>query len=193
MRVNRPDTRPDKYHTIEFVLTKRTVGKWGVVASAGVTKNDRWQIGLPVSPNDNYFPKDETWESSYKINGSYQLPYGFQFGGLFEIQPGLRGQRTYVFRSADPDKGPSFPSSSTITVRLDEYGTDKGPIRHHSHMRLGRVQHIGRMRMQLNLDAFNIFNSNSQWVKTFVSGPTFGYTQRILSPRVLQFGAVLDF
>lgn len=192
-QLNRPGERDDAFHTIEFTLNKRNIGRWGASTSFTATKNRLFLVGVPSSPNDDYFPVDETWNLGYKVTGNYNLPYGVVFSGVFDIQPGLKGQRTYVFRSADPDGGPALRQLSTVTLRLDPYGSQVGPVRPTANLRLSKFMKFSKGQLQLTLDALNAFNTNTFWGMTFVSGPNFGYGTAFTSPRALQFGIAYDF
>lgn len=192
-QLNRPSDRSDRFQTVEFTLNKRNVGRWGASTSLTLTKNHRYLVGIPSSPNDNYFPLDETTTWGYKVSGSYRLPRDFTFSGVFDVQPGLKGQRTYVFRSADPDGGPALRQLSTVTLRLEPYGSQTGPIRPAANLRLSKFVKLQRGSLQFSIDALNAFNSNAFWNMTFISGPTFGYGTAFTSPRALQFGAAYEF
>ena len=190
---NRPDERADSYQTIELTLNKRNIGRWGASTSFSATRNHRFLVGLPSSPNDEYFPIDETWDLGYKVTGNYKLPYEVMFSGVFDIQPGFKGQRTYIFRSADPDGGTALRQLSTVTLRLEPYGSQQGPVRPTANVRLSKFLKLRKGQMQLTLDALNAFNTNTFWDMSFVSGPNFGYGLAFTSPRALQFGAAYDF
>jgi hypothetical protein len=191
--LNRPSDRDDAYHTLEFTLNKRNIGRWGASTSFSATKNHRFLTGIPSTPNDDYFPIDETWDWGYKVTGNYRLPYDIVFSGVFDIQPGFKGQRTYIFRSADPDGGTPLRQLSTVTLRLEPYGERIGPVRPTANLRLSKFMKLRRGQLQLSLDALNAFNTNTFWDMTFASGPTFGYGTAFTSPRALQFGIAYDF
>lgn len=182
---NRPSDREDYFQTIEFTLTKRPTGRWGTMTSFSATKNHRWLVGIPQTPNDDYFPLDTTWAWDYKASGSYRLPHDVQLSTLLDLQNGAYGQRTYTFRS--------IPQSSTVTLRLEPYGAETGPVRSVIDLRASKVLRFGTNAVRLDVDALNTFNSNTAWVTNYVSGPTFGYVTQILSPRVIRLGASYEF
>src|SRR5439155_3093423 len=93
----------------------------------------------PQSPNDDVFPIDGSLNWVYKVNGSYTLPKDFVLSGLFDVQPGVRGQRTYIFRAADPLGGPALRQQTTVTLRLDNVGDEVGPTRASANLRLAKV------------------------------------------------------
>jgi outer membrane receptor protein involved in Fe transport len=182
---NRPSDRDDYYQTVEFTLRRRTTEKWGLVTSFSTTKNHRYLVGIPQSPNDLFFPLDETWIWVYKVNGSYRLPYGFIASGLFDVLPGLPGQRTNIFRG--------LPQSSTVTIRLEPYGAHNGLVRPTLNVRLAKQVKLGKGQFLASIDALNALNSNAFWGLTFASGPTFGYGTIFTNPRALQFSATYQF
>ena len=191
--LNRPDDRSDRYSTIELTLNRRLNRRWGGLASVAMTKNHRWLVGIPQSPNDEYFPVDDTWNWVFKVNGSYRLPYDVMVSGLFDLQPGVRGQRTYVFRAADPNGGPSLQGQSTVTVRLDPFGAEGGPLRPSLNIRLGKTFGLPKGRLQASIDGLNMLNTNTFWAMTFASGPTYGYGTTFTSPRAFQLGLSYQF
>ena len=192
-QLNRPDDRSDTYHTFEFTFNKRMSRNWSVLTSLSSTKFHRWLVGTIQSPNDNYFPLDETWNWVYKLNGTYRLPYDVLVSGLFDLQPGIRGQRTYVFRTADPNGGPPLQGQSTVTLRLEPFGAEVGPVRPSLNLRVAKVVALPHGRLQVSVDALNALNTNAFWAMTFASGPTFGYGTSFTNPRALQFGAAYTF
>jgi hypothetical protein len=191
---NVPSNRSDFFHNIEVTLSKRPGGKWFANTSLLATKNHRWIEAIVETPNSNYFPLDETWTVSYRLAGGYRLPYGLNASTLYQVFTGTRGQRTTIFRAADPAGGPAFPSSATITLRSDRFGTESLPARSIMNLRLSKTLTLrSRSKLTLNLDAFNALNSNVAFSANFVSGPTFGYITSIAQPRVLRFGAMFEF
>ena len=190
---NRPSDREDDFNTMEFTLNKRNVGRWGASTSLSMTKSHRFLVGIPSSPNDDYFPTDNTWAWGYKVSGSYRLPWDLSFSGVFDVQPGLLGQRTNIFRATDPDGGPPLRQLSTVTLRLEDYGAQTGVYRPSANLRLSKFMKLRKGELQLSIDALNAFNSNALWGYTYASGPTFGYGTAFTSPRALQFGVAYEF
>lgn len=192
-RLNRPSDRSDYYQTMEFTVTRRTSALWGLVTSFVATKNHRWLVGIPSSPNDNVLPLDETWDKVFKISGNYRFPLNLMLSGVFDIQPGVKGARTYVFRATDPDGGTPLRQLSTVNLRLSEYGSQRGPVRPTLNLRLSKFLKLSKGDLQLAIDAINALNTNAFWGMTFESGPTFGYGTAFTSPRALQFGVTYEF
>jgi hypothetical protein len=189
---NRADDHRDSYHTFEFTLARRTSARWGVQTTYSVTKNHVFLTGIPQSPNDNLFPVDDTWNWVYKINGSYRLPYDVLFSGVYDIQPGIRGQRTYTFTNTD-GTGPKFPSVSNITARLSNVGDYIGPVRGSANLRASKLFKVRSKDLRLSVDLLNAFNSNAFWAMTFASGPSFAYGTAFTNPRTVQFSGSFSY
>ena len=202
MLVNTSD-RNDSFHNYEMTLTKRAADRWFVFTSFLATKYHRWQEPVALSPNDNYFALDNTWELVYRLAGGYTLPLAIDVSTVYQAYNGIPGQRTQIFRTPDPDGGPPLPSSGTLALRVEPYGAQRGPSRHVVNFRVSRHFSLGaQRRVSLEVDANNAFNTNVPWGTAtsgvgsglnFQSGPTFGYVTRITSPRALRFGIALEF
>jgi hypothetical protein len=150
--------------------------------------------GIAETPNDEFFPLDETWELSYRVSGTYRAPYGLGFSGLYTLNNGVPGQRTYLFRTADPDGGRPLTQLSTLTVRLEPYGARSGPARQNLNLRVLKQFNLGgSRRLEATIDALNALNAGTPWTIDYTSGPTFGFATRITTPRVLRFGLMYEF
>jgi hypothetical protein len=187
--------RQDSYHNIELMGTKRPgSGKWLLNSSLLLTKSRRWLNRYRETPNDDIFPLDETWTRRLILGGAYQGPFGINLSALYQGFSGAPGDRTYIFRPADPDGGPSLPSSGSITIRTVPFGTDSGPYRQLTNFRVSKVFGVGPRKVTLDLDAINAFNSNTEWgTTTYAQGPSYGRITRIVQPRALQLGLRLDY
>lgn len=105
MRQNRPSGREDRFQTIDLALTKRAAGRWSTMTSLMLTKNHRWLTAIAQSPNDDYFPVDDTWEWVYRTSGTVDLFKGIRVSANLQVYNGVPGQRTNIFRNVDPDGG----------------------------------------------------------------------------------------
>jgi hypothetical protein len=192
-RLNRPDSQADVAQTLEGSVQKRFSNRWLLGSSFGATKQHRWIQGVIETPNQEPFPLDETWNYQFRLNGSYTLPYEILFGGTLTTLSGVKGQRTYVFRAADPLGGPPLRQLSTVTLRLDPFGTETGPTQNYMDLRLAKSFSARRQRIQVSLDVINALNTNVAQAITYVSGPTYAQITQIPSPRVFRLGAQYSF
>jgi len=183
---NRSRDHDDHANSLELSLSKRGTGIWSVETSFLATKNHRLLVGIPQSPNDLFFPVDDTWERTFRLAGTYRAPYGVSLSSFYLALSGAPGQRTYLFRS--------LPQSGTLTVRLEPFGAERGPVRSNLNLRVSKMFALAKARrIDLSLDVLSALNSNAAWATTYTSGPTFGNVTTIASPRVARFAAAFTF
>ena len=198
-------SRTSYYQSMEFTVTKRAAGRWFGMGSFWMTKNHAWKTLLPDNPNNDYFPLDTSWQWAGNLSASYRLPWNVQFGAFLQSKVGFQGQRTNVFRAADPAGGPSLKQLSTVTANLEPFGTQKGPSINIVDLRSSKQFSLGGgQRFEIDFDLFNLLNSSAPTTITYVSGPTYGYygvsgatvnaaEGGILPARVARFGMKYSF
>ncbi len=200
-KVNLPVTG-DTFQTFELTLTRRFSHRWDATVSGAATKFDQWlrsnptaipgfqtndvSAGVPQSPNDLLFPKNQTTEWSARATVSYIMPFDVRVAALMFFENGVYGQRTFTF--------PGIPQQGTVTLRLEPWGDEQGPTRKVVNLRLSKIVKLGSNRsLEGYVDAFNVINSNAAWTSTYQSGPTFGFATNIMPARLFQFGASFEF
>jgi hypothetical protein len=60
-------------------------------------------------------------------------------------------------------------------------------------LRLGKSVQIRRVRVQINVDAYNALNANSIRAVNSTYGVNWPRPQQILDPRLIQFGGTISF
>lgn len=190
--VNSPEV--DTYHTIELALTKRATGRWMASASFFAVKNHQWLTRVFDSPNADYFPVDDTWGWAGNATASYRLPWDIQFAGFLQTKQGVKGQRTNIFRAADPDGGTPLRQLSTVTLRLEPFGAQRGSAITLVNLRAAKDFSLPRgRRVGFDIDLYNLLNTSAPTTMTFASGPTFGYVTGVMAARIVRFGARFSF
>lgn len=185
-RVNVPAANDPRRHVLEGIVTRRTVGRWGLLGAFSAQKINRVVTPVPQSPNDEYFNRDETWDWQVKGTASYEAPFKLSLAGMVQIYNGIKGARTYQFRG--------IPSASTVTLRLEDFGATQGPARSMVSMRIARdTSGLGKGRLRLSFEIMNLLNSASPWSQSYASGPTFGNYNTTDGPRVARLGATYIF
>jgi hypothetical protein len=121
------------------------------------------------------------------------LPHDVVVGAIVDVVNGPLGQRTYVFRAADPLGGPALRQQTTVTLRLDQFGTEQDSLVPSVNLRVGKKFKLARKTVEVSLDALNVANSSAIRSATFISGPTYGTVTDILPPRQLRMGARFAF
>ena len=191
--INRPAGRNDYYQSVEGAFSQRLAQKWSLQVSYTATRYHRWIVSVPQSPNDDYAPLDTSWRWSSKVNGNYTFPHDVLVGAILDFVNGPLGQRTYVFRAADPLGGPPLRQQTTVTLRLDPFGAEHESLVPSLNLRIGKRFKRANNSLELSLDALNMANSSAIRAATYVSGPTYGTVTDILPPRQLRMGARFAF
>ncbi len=179
-RVN--NTNTDTFQSLEFTMTKRTTGRWMAQASYFVVRNHDWQVGVFQSPNDRFFPLDNTWSWAGNVTGSYRFPWDVQVSGFLQSRSGIKGQRTNRFTG--------LPQLSNVTIRLEPAGTRQLEALNNLNIRASKTFHLGGSRQfGVDFDVFNALNVATPIDATWASGPTFGYVTDVVPGRIARFGA----
>ena len=190
--LNAPDDRDDNYDTIEFTFNKRMSRRWDMLTSYSLTKNHRWIRATPNSPNDEFFPVDETYDWQFKLVGSYQMPFGVYASAFFQHLAGDPLQRTYIFRN-NTATGVTIPNAATVTLRLEPLGERREPNLNVLNLRGSKKFLFGGKKLQVDLDVFNALNTNSATTITQASGTSFGAISTIVPPRIFKIGVTFAF
>jgi hypothetical protein len=201
-RVNADNT--DRFHSMEFTLTKRASNRWMGQVSYFAVNNHRFlpssttpalnSTGTFQSRNDEFFPLDETWSWAGSISASYRLPYDVSISGFLQSRSGIKGQRTNLFRTADPDGGPSIANNGSTTLRLEPYGAQSLAAFNILNFRANKDFRLSKgRRLGIDFDVFNLLNSATPTGADFASGPTFGYATGVVPPLITRVGARFTF
>jgi hypothetical protein len=184
--INTPDYA-NTYNNIEAGLDKRLSHNWQLLTSFLGTRRNVWISGIPQTPNDTFYPKDQTWERTFRVAGSYQGPFGLLGSAMYEYQSGTAVARTALFRTG-------LTQLASVNLRMEPVGSERLPSTNLMSLRAEkRFQMQNRRRMSLQFDLYNALNTNSATTMSFASGPTYGTISAILPPRVARFGATYSF
>jgi hypothetical protein len=185
----------DHFGTIEATLIKRPgSGRWTMVASYTATRDHAYlnaangnngAAPIQTNPNQLLFPVDTTWVWQGRLTGNYRLPWQFDVSATYNLYNGLYGQRTETY---------VLPNAGSITIPVERYGAEEGPIRALMNLRFARnfrTERWGLFRPSVEL--LNALNSAAPWVITYTSGPRFGYYNSTDTPRIVRAGLVYEF
>jgi hypothetical protein len=188
-------TNANSYKGFEFSAIKRQSSLWSLTASFQMLKDHVWlgNSASPASPNDLLFPLDETWDWSGKVYGSYRAPLDFQVSGIFNFLRGTPGQQTYTFTKTDPLGGTCWCQVASLNVPVGTYGAVRNPPQKVLNLKLARPLPLGKARLTLALQVFNVLNDNTPTTISYVEGPTFGAISAVTPPRVVMFGGEFTF
>jgi len=182
-----PGDRPDTSTSIEFNVTKRYSKKWNGSFSFWTYKKNTWLSAVPVSPNDDAFAVDETWNWETRASGLWMAPWNIEFSGQYRAQSGTQGQRTANFTSPLLLQG-------TVTRRMEEMGAEQGPVIAIGSIKIAKFFRFGAdRRVEIAGQVFNLFNSHAATSINYLTGTTFGSVTGIVSPRVGRISAEIRF
>jgi hypothetical protein len=188
-------TNGDHFGTIEATLIKRPgSGRWTLIASYTATRDHAYinaangnNGAAPIftNPNQLLFPLDTTWAWQGRLTGNYRLPWRFDVSATYNLYNGLYGQRTETY---------VLPNAGSITIPVERYGAQEGPIRALMNLRFARNFRTERWGLfRPNVELLNALNSAAPWTITYTSGPRFGYYNSTDTPRIVRVGLVYEF
>jgi len=137
------------------------------------------------------------YQSRIKINGSYTFPWGIQVAAVAQSNPGANYTANLAFPSAQiqPSLGRplSAGAATTVTVPLAKPYSLYGPRINQFDLRGTKIVRLGASRIQLNMDAYNLFNVNTPVTLFGTFNARWGQPTQVLDGRLIKFSAQLDF
>jgi hypothetical protein len=177
----------NSYHNVEFAAQKRLSNKWQLVTSVLATHIDQWRTGVPENPNEeSFYPKSQYWEWSYKLAGSYDLPYQIQVAGTFTSQSGAVWARDARFTTG-------LVRSTALVLQMEDSAANRLPTQNLLNLRVEKRQKLGPGTASFQFDLFNVTNTNAELGVTTRSGASFGQITSIIPPRVVRLGVSYTF
>jgi hypothetical protein len=197
---NPPGAKRD-YDGLEIILNKRYSNRWQLFASYvyAYARGNRGFSGgyssLYDNPNTliNVFGKESSiFPHQIKVQATWGGPWGVQIGGYFLYMAGAYYTRT--IRSGD--LGLNLSQGNT-TILAEPKGSRKYPAQKTLDLRAEKDFTImSKVKLNLMLDVFNVFNSNTTTSGETISSSSsiiFQNTTAIPSPRIFRLGVRLGF
>jgi hypothetical protein len=185
--------------TWEITGTKRYTNRWSLLAtfahtwshdqqSAFFGQNVRNNV-LPVTPNDLINAGTDgqydftSWQS--KISATYEAPWNVKLTPTVRHQSGQQFGRTFSVSL------PSYGSVRVLAEPLDSQRQDNITV---VDMRAEKVfPFLGARRISGFFDLFNMFNSNAEQNMSWSSGTSYLRPLNIIPPRIVRFGAKVEW
>ncbi len=199
-RANAPSSVYGVYRGVELTARKRLSNRWQMNGS--FTWNDDRNYG-----STDFNHTNENKQLGYngagnrfvvKLNGSYQLPGGWNAGVNANIQDG--SSRTIQYRaSIDPryrSRTTSSQTSSTVTWQVDPSGTTHLPTLKMVDAMVDKNFSLGSgRRLNLSITAFNLFNVATirGYSSNRLDQSTFDRVSSIVAPRIVRIMARVNF
>jgi len=184
------------YKAFILRLNKRWSDNWHMLASYTWSQSRGHRnsgtadaaTGVGDTPNEDIFSWGPTfWDRPHliKLAGSYQLPYGINFGAFFRVQSGQPWARTM--------ETPIRLNQGYETVPVEERGSQRMDTVTTLDIRASKVFKIWKGNLEIMFDAFNLFNANTTTDIGMEIGSTLDVPEEILGPRVARFGVKYTF
>ncbi|MGA2586259.1 MAG: TonB-dependent receptor [Candidatus Aminicenantales bacterium] len=180
------------YSGFEFVFNKRYANRWQFMASATLGKTNVKQPIESVDDPNNLTMNDNVVDTTdvpviIKASGSYDLPWGLYIGAYLDYRSGYPTQRYF-------NTSTSLLNQGRIAVYTEKYGASRYPSLTNLDVRLSKVFSFGSVgKLELMIDAFNIFNAVTTLSWNAQSSSTFHYITQVLSPRIIRLGIKWNF
>lgn len=181
-----PNEGNDLYHGHEFTFNKQYSAGWSVMVTAG-TSLRKTRANNPTDPNQeaySYANKKNVWNKQVKINGIYELPFGFQYSATLLGQSENWYNREVRIRDAN---------RRLITIE-PETQVGRLPFVTIWDQRVSKEFQINdRHTIEANFDLFNSMNANSVTSIRERHGSRYLEPTSILSPRVFRLSVKWKF
>jgi hypothetical protein len=144
------------------------------------------------SPNSLRFcdtTKGIPMRTTFKMSGSYPMPYGFKLGAVFQHLLGSTQTLTYSVGSAI---APGLTVSS-VTVTLIPPGSAYYDGVNQLDLTVGRTFRTARARITPKVEAFNLMSVNTVTSRVTAFGSSLGLPTGIVPARIVRFGLTVDF
>ena len=169
-----------------------------LLAFGGVTadKSQSDNCDQPDNPNSRRFcDAPGRVRTTVKASAVYRLPWDFQVSGFFLARPGASLSANYTVNAAvagRPVLG-STAGATSISVNLLEPNTLFLPYQNQLDGRVTKSLRVGRARMEVFADIFNMFNANTTTTVNNTFGTAWQQPQGILQGRYFRFGTQWNF
>jgi hypothetical protein len=194
---NQTDAKGD-YYTWEVSGNRRMSGRWSLRASfthtwnydhnnsfAGSTVR---QYDLPFTPNDliNTDRADGAFKFTNwtaKVMSTIDAPYGIRLTPMLRHQSGDQIGRIVQVAF-------NYGTQPVLVEPLSSNRLDNVTI---LDLRAEKIIRFGGRSVSGFMDLYNITNSNAEFRRIYISGGSFGFPTTIVPPRVIRFGAKVDW
>jgi hypothetical protein len=140
------------------------------------------------------FQFDVPWRTTFKMSGSYPLPYGIRLSGVFQSTAGDRVNQTYLVTAATFRNITGVAMGQTsASLRLSEPGSVYLDRVNQLDFTLAKTLTVRHVRVTPELSLFNLMNANPIVSQVAAFGPALGNPLRILEGRLVRFGVQVRF
>jgi len=190
------------YRGIEITAAKRFSHGWQVLTGYTYARSiaNATTVTNPNTLINSRGPTAYDRPHTFKVTGSYTLPYDFVVSGNLRMQSGPPVTRTATYAL----------TQGNVTVNVEPTGNDRlDPLRTID-ARLSKIFKLNRRQLEVMLDAYNLTNANTTWAVrtltgrinvvdggvaggTIINQPQYLSPISILPPRIVRFSAAFRF
>jgi hypothetical protein len=188
-------TRKEVFNGVDLTATARVRDLYVFGGlSTGRTMLDNCQV--IDSPDLRFCKVTPAFLTHYRAQVSYPLPWQFKVGATFQSLPGPQILATYAARTADiaPSLGRNLAGGTqTARVELIEPGTMYGDRTYLTDFRVSRMVTAGRVRIEPELNIYNLLNASSALSINTTYGPQWLRPNALLLGRFAKAGLRITF
>jgi Carboxypeptidase regulatory-like domain len=181
----------ENYHGVEMTARKRLANRWQMLAGYTVGRHKGFLVeGIGTDANDpnnliNVRDRVHGQDRTHivKFQGSYILPLDILFSGNYRYYTGQPLTRTF---QAPLNQG-------FVSIPLETRGTFRYPNVSILDLRASKVFKINNRSLEAMIDLFNALNAGTVTNQVTTLGSSYGRPSRLLSPRIVGFGARFKF
>ncbi|HEY1304235.1 MAG TPA: carboxypeptidase regulatory-like domain-containing protein [Vicinamibacterales bacterium] len=135
------------------------------------------------------------YQSRIKLNGSYTLPFDVQVAAVVQSNPGANYSANLAYTSAQIQSslGRALSGGTTVTIPLAKPYSLYGPRINQLDLRATKIFRFGSRRLQGNVDAYNVFNTNTPVTIFGTYNARWGQPTQVLDGRLVKFSAQIEF
>ena len=169
----------------------------GGVANGQTVTDNCFTVDSPQAQRPGFCHVTLPWakQTQVKFSGNYPLPWwGVQVSGTYQNLPGPTYGANRLFTSAEvvSSLGRNL-SAGTVLVPLVKPNTLWEPRFDQVDLRFAKILRIGKTRVQGQFDVYNAFNGSDVLAVNSTYGAIWRNPTAILAPRLIKFGAQVDF
>jgi hypothetical protein len=132
---------------------------------------------------------DMPFLTTFKLSGSYPLPYGVRLSGVFQSALGEPINMTYlVNRTIVPTL-----TAAEVTARLNRPGEDYYDRNNQLDFTVSKEFRVRAVRIRPQIDLFNALNASPVVSQVATFGSSLGRPLRVLDARLVRLGVQVDF
>jgi hypothetical protein len=194
--VNEVDTNSSQnkrgFNGVDITLNARMSG--GASLLGGIAIGRTLEVTCEVDDPNSLLFCDQTelevpFQSTFKLSGTYPLPYAIRLSGVFQSAPGQPYMITYA---VNPTIVPGL-TQSQVSRPLSYSGELYYDRNNQLDFSVSRDFRWRRMRIRPQLDLFNALNVSPVVAQVTASGSSLGRPQRVLDARLVRLGVNVEF